>query len=112
MVNKRVLKMKVIQIGTGGWGKNHCRVLSEFGVLSAICDMNYERAKIGKGCLIGANALITEGMEVPDGSLVLGSPGKIKGELNEDQRKGLILSAQHYVQNAKRFKAELKLMDK
>ena len=45
MVNKRVLKMKVIQIGTGGWGKNHCRVLSEFGVLSAICDMNYERAK-------------------------------------------------------------------
>jgi len=37
--------MKVIQIGTGGWGKNHCRVLSEFGVLSAICDMNYERAK-------------------------------------------------------------------
>ena len=45
MVNKRVLKMKVIQIGTGGWGKNHCRVLSEFGVLSAICDMNYERVK-------------------------------------------------------------------
>ncbi len=45
MVNKRVLEMKVIQIGTGGWGKNHCRVLSEFGVLSAICDMNEERAK-------------------------------------------------------------------
>ena len=45
MVNKRVLKMKVIQIGTGGWGKNHSRVLSEFGVLSAICDMNLERAK-------------------------------------------------------------------
>ena len=37
--------MKVIQIGTGGWGKNHSRVLSEFGVLSAICDMNLERAK-------------------------------------------------------------------
>jgi len=45
MVNKRVLKMKVIQIGTGGWGKNHSRVLSEFGVLSAICDINLERAK-------------------------------------------------------------------
>jgi len=37
--------MKVIQIGTGGWGKNHCRVLSEFGVLTAICDMNEERVK-------------------------------------------------------------------
>jgi UDP-N-acetylglucosamine 3-dehydrogenase len=37
--------MKVIQIGTGGWGKNHSRVLSEFGVLSAICDIDLERAK-------------------------------------------------------------------
>ena len=37
--------MKIIQIGIGGWGKNHTRVLSEFGVLSAICDMNKERAK-------------------------------------------------------------------
>jgi len=37
--------LKIIQIGTGGWGKNHSRVLSEFGVLSAICDMNKERAK-------------------------------------------------------------------
>ena len=37
--------MKIIQIGTGGWGKNHARVLSEFGVLSAVCDMNEERAK-------------------------------------------------------------------
>ena len=32
--------MKIVQIGTGGWGKNHSRVLSEFGVLSAICDTN------------------------------------------------------------------------
>ena len=37
--------MKIIQIGTGGWGKNHIRVLSELGVLSAICDTNKERAK-------------------------------------------------------------------
>ena len=37
--------MKIIQIGTGGWGKNHTRILSEFGVLTAICDMNKQRAK-------------------------------------------------------------------
>jgi len=36
--------MKIVQIGTGGWGKNHCRVLSEYGVLSAICDSNMERS--------------------------------------------------------------------
>ncbi len=36
--------VKIIQIGTGGWGKNHCRVLSELGVLSGICDLNTELA--------------------------------------------------------------------
>ena len=37
--------MKVVQIGVGGWGKNHSRVLSEFGVLSAVCDTNSQRAE-------------------------------------------------------------------
>lgn len=37
--------MKVVQIGTGGWGKNHTRILSELGVLGAICDVNKERSK-------------------------------------------------------------------
>jgi len=37
--------LKVVQIGVGGWGKNHSRVLSEFGVLSAVCDTNSERAE-------------------------------------------------------------------
>ncbi|WP_421862677.1 gamma carbonic anhydrase family protein [Marinobacter adhaerens] len=65
-------------------------------------------AKIGKHCLIGANALIPEGMEVPDGSMVIGSPGKIKRELNDSQKKMLEMSAQHYVQNAARYADELK----
>ncbi|MCP4062125.1 MAG: gamma carbonic anhydrase family protein [Gammaproteobacteria bacterium] len=65
-------------------------------------------AKIGKHCLIGANALIPEGMEVPDGSMVVGSPGKIKRELNDSQKKMLEMSAQHYVQNAARYADELK----
>ena len=37
--------MKIIQIGTGGWGKNHARILSELGVLVAICDANIEKSK-------------------------------------------------------------------
>ena len=82
------------------------------GSLIGINSVVLNGAKIGKGCLIGANALVTEGMEIPDGSLVLGSPGKIKGELNEDQKQGLILSAKHYVQNSKRFKEELELIEK
>jgi len=65
-------------------------------------------AKIGKHCLIGANTLIPEGMEVPDGSLVVGSPGKIKRELSESQRKMLEMSAAHYVQNGARYLQQLK----
>ena len=68
-------------------------------------------AKIGSGCLIASNALITEGMEVPDGSVVMGSPGKIRGSLDEGRKNGLLLSAQHYVQNYKRFKLELKKVE-
>ena len=37
--------MKIVQIGTGGWGKNHARILSELGVLVAVCDSNLERSK-------------------------------------------------------------------
>ena len=37
--------MKIVQIGTGGWGKNHVRVLSELGVLTAICDTDAQRSK-------------------------------------------------------------------
>lgn len=65
-------------------------------------------AKIGKHCLIGANTLIPEGMEVPDGSLVVGSPGKIKRELDDSQRKMLEMSAAHYVQNGARYLQQLK----
>ena len=65
-------------------------------------------ARIGKNCLIGANALIPEGKEIPDGSLVVGQPGKVIRQLNESQIGALEASAQHYVQNWKRFAAELK----
>lgn len=65
-------------------------------------------ARIGKHCLIGANTLIPEGMVIPDGSLVIGAPGRIKRELGEQQRKMLELSAAHYVENASRYLASLK----
>ena len=37
--------MKIIQIGTGGWGKNHTRILSQLGVLTAICDLDSNRSR-------------------------------------------------------------------
>ena len=64
-------------------------------------------AKIGAGCLIGACALITEGKEIPDGSLVMGSPGKVVRQLDETARAKLLASAAGYQANARRFRSGL-----
>ncbi len=65
-------------------------------------------ARIGRDCLIGAGALITEGKEIPDGSLIVGSPGKIVRELDASAREALAASAENYVQNWQRFARGLK----
>jgi carbonic anhydrase/acetyltransferase-like protein (isoleucine patch superfamily) len=65
-------------------------------------------AKIGRGCLIGACALITEGKEIPDGSLVMGSPGRVVRQLDEAGRARLLASAAGYRANAARFRAGLR----
>lgn len=68
-------------------------------------------AKIGKYCIIGANTLIGEGKEIPDGSLVVGSPGKVVRELSEAQKNMLEASAAHYVHNAQRYARDLAEQD-
>jgi len=62
---------------------------------------------IGKNCLIGAGALIPEGREIPDGSLVMGMPGKVVRELDEEAFERNRYSAKNYVENYRRFSAGL-----
>ena len=68
-------------------------------------------AKIGRHCLVGAGALVTEGKEFPDGSLILGSPAKVARMLTPEQIERLRWSAAHYVVNAARHRDELKRLD-
>lgn len=68
-------------------------------------------AKIGKHCLIGANALIPEGAEIPDGSLVLGSPGRVKRTLGDGEKKMLEAGAAHYIENAQRYLQTLRAQE-
>ena len=65
-------------------------------------------AKIGKNCLVGAGALVTEGKEFADGSMIIGSPAKAVRELSPAQIEGLRQSAQHYIDNARRFQGGLR----
>ena len=66
-------------------------------------------AQIGKHCSIGANALVPENMVIPDNSLVIGTPAKVVKTLNAQQIAQLAMSAKHYVENARLFKASLSL---
>ncbi|MEX3009383.1 gamma carbonic anhydrase family protein [Hoeflea sp. TYP-13] len=68
-------------------------------------------AKIGRNCLIGAGALVTEGREIPDNSLVIGAPAKPVRQLDDKAIETLKWSAQHYVENARRFSSDLVRVD-
>ena len=64
-------------------------------------------AKIGKGCIVGANALVPEGMQIPDGSLVVGSPAKIKRQIDEAGIQNLSRIAQSYIDKIAVYKRDL-----
>ena len=64
-------------------------------------------AEIGKNCIIGAHSLITEGKVIPDGSMVVGSPGRIIKSLTEQHFQMLRINSEVYVANAKRFNQNL-----
>ena len=68
-------------------------------------------AQIGKNCIIGAGALITENKIIPDGSLVMGVPGKVVREVDDQAIMGLRSSALNYQENMLRFKAGLNVVD-
>ena len=78
------------------------------GSLIGIGSVILNGATIGRGCLVGANTLITENKVFPDRSKIMGSPGRVVGELTEEESARLELSAAHYVNNWKRYVRDLK----
>ena len=78
------------------------------GSLIGINSVILNRARIGRNCLIGANSLIGEGKEIPDGSLVLGSPGRIVRQLSAEEIREINSNADYYVQRFKRYKTGLR----
>jgi carbonic anhydrase/acetyltransferase-like protein (isoleucine patch superfamily) len=64
-------------------------------------------SKIGSQSVVGAHALVPEGKEYPDGTLVVGAPARMVRTLTDEQRQRLQLSADIYVANAQRFRTAL-----
>lgn len=61
---------------------------------------------IGMGSIVAAGTLITERMEIPPGSLVMGAPGKVRRAVTDEERHRIALSAEHYVAFKNDFLAE------
>ncbi len=51
---------------------------------------------IGRGSVIGAGAVVAEGKQVPPGSLVVGVPGRIQRRVDNDLRRRIRMTVQHY----------------
>jgi carbonic anhydrase/acetyltransferase-like protein (isoleucine patch superfamily) len=78
------------------------------GSLIGIGSIILNGASIGEECVVGANTLISEGKVIPARSMVMGSPGKIVRELNDDEVRRFGGAAGRYVTNWKRFATGLK----
>lgn len=80
-----------------------CTVKDE--VLVGMGAIILDGAVIGERSIIGANALVTGGMEVPPGSLVLGSPAKVVRRLSKEEQAGVKGWAEKYVRVSRKYLA-------
>jgi carbonic anhydrase/acetyltransferase-like protein (isoleucine patch superfamily) len=78
------------------------------GSLVGINSVVMNGARIGAHSLVGANTLIAEGKEIPEGVLVLGSPGKVVRELKQQEKDFLLTIAQGYIDRSRYYKENLK----
>lgn len=66
-----------------------------------------DRARIGKRCLIAAGALIPPDKTIPDGSVVMGVPGKIVRQVTAKDLEMMARAAEHYRALGRRYREGL-----
>ena len=57
-------------------------------------------AEIGSNCIIGAGTLVTQNTIIPDGSLVIGNPGKVVRSVTASEMENIRQNAAQYVKEA------------
>ncbi|MDS1140121.1 gamma carbonic anhydrase family protein [Pusillimonas sp. SM2304] len=80
----------------------------EDGALVGIQAVVLNNAVIGKDCLVGAGAVVTEGKVFPERSLILGAPAKAVRTLSDEQVADMHRNAAGYAKRAARYKTDLK----
>ncbi len=71
-----------------------------------------DHARIGEFCVIAASSLVTQGADVPDGSLLVGVPGAVKSQISEAMRKRLQNGNQAYQKLILKYKSQPELCDR
>lgn len=66
-----------------------------------------DNVKVGNACLVAAGSLLTPGTEIPDGSMVMGSPARVKRSLTDDEKKSIVENTAEYVELAGRYKEDI-----
>jgi carbonic anhydrase/acetyltransferase-like protein (isoleucine patch superfamily) len=81
------------------------------GSLIGIQSVVMNGAVIGRNCLVGAGAIVTERKSFPDRSLIIGAPAKLARTLSDEEVAGLERAAAGYVERAANFRARLERID-
>ncbi|HEY8540364.1 MAG TPA: gamma carbonic anhydrase family protein [Steroidobacteraceae bacterium] len=66
--------------------------------------MVLDGAKVGSFSVVAAGAFVPPRKTVPDGVVVMGSPAKVVREITDKDREMLTRAAEHYIENAKRYR--------
>jgi carbonic anhydrase/acetyltransferase-like protein (isoleucine patch superfamily) len=65
-------------------------------------------ARIGRGSIVGAGSVVTEGKQFPENSLIIGAPARVIRTLGPEQAAQADWPAKSYQRNGPRFKKGLK----
>ena len=76
-------------------------------ILVGIGAILLDGVKVGDDCVIAAGTLLTPGTEIPPGSLVMGSPGRVKRPVSDEERAWIARTAEHYVGYAQEYLRDL-----
>lgn len=78
------------------------------GTLIGIQAVVLNNSVVGKDCLVGAGAVLTENKNFPDRAVIFGAPAKAVREVTEDNLMRMRVSAADYVRRGIQYKKELK----
>ena len=97
-------KLKILEIGIAdGYSILTWSDYFKNSTIIGIGAVILNNAKIGKNCIVGAKSLITENKQIPDNSLVMGSPGKIIRQVTDEEIKATLKNAIRYQNNWKKY---------